>query len=192
MNKRNIVLIAFCLLAAGTGAWLWRSYYPAGPASAASPERQGITHSIHGTWATSREIARFSGTILSIEGTSFTEWFYSDAGPVNDGNPIRGAYSFSGTILTVPASPPAGGATGSGSAGVWHLDRINGVSVLLRGDALKAWRTTGRLYDYGILIKIDDAATTTGKVKRPSIKQLYSDPAGGWRDPDVYGPNSPN
>jgi len=70
---------------------------------------------------------------------------------------------------------------------------IRGRTVLLRDDALKAYREQNRLYDYGILIKVDDHAdllADLGHVKHESIKVLYEDPAKPWRDPLVNGPNS--
>jgi hypothetical protein len=69
---------------------------------------------------------------------------------------------------------------------------INGHAVLMRDDALKAYREQNRLYDYGILVRVADrvrAHDDLRKVEHPSIKLLYQDAAKPWRDPFVHGPN---
>jgi hypothetical protein len=70
--------------------------------------------------------------------------------------------------------------------------RVNGRTVLMRDDALRAFREENKLYDYGILVKVSDHAggsTDLREVEHPSIKVLYSDPAKPWSDPFVHGPN---
>ena len=69
---------------------------------------------------------------------------------------------------------------------------IQGHTVLLRDDALKAYRENNQLYDYGILIRVSDKATLftdLDHVKHESIKVLYQDRSKGWDDPFVHGPN---
>jgi hypothetical protein len=70
--------------------------------------------------------------------------------------------------------------------------RINGRTVLMRDDALREYREHDRLYDYGILIKVSEAAdifTDLEKVKHESVKVLYKDPKKEWKDPFVNGGN---
>ncbi|HEV2296590.1 MAG TPA: hypothetical protein VGR35_22290 [Tepidisphaeraceae bacterium] len=73
------------------------------------------------------------------------------------------------------------------------LIEVNGRKVLMRDDALRAFREHNKLYDYGILVKVKDEAgimLDLRKVEHPSIKVLYADPAKPWNDPFVHGANS--
>ena len=70
---------------------------------------------------------------------------------------------------------------------------INGHVVLMRADALNVYKKENKLYDYGILIRIDpnvEIAQDLTDIKHPSIKMLYTDPDSGWEDPFVNGANS--
>jgi len=69
---------------------------------------------------------------------------------------------------------------------------IKGRQILLRDDALKAFRERNQLYDYGVLIKVADKIGTEvnlDSVKHESIKVLYDDASKEWKDPFVNGPN---
>jgi hypothetical protein len=72
----------------------------------------------------------------------------------------------------------------------WTANVINGIPVLMRSDALKAWREQKKIYDYGILIKIQAMVEEDGYVARPSVKSLYDADKQGmqWKDPFVNGP----
>ncbi|MGC4004604.1 MAG: hypothetical protein QM811_16375 [Pirellulales bacterium] len=82
-------------------------------------------------------------------------------------------------------------------AGIERYTRvmINGRTVLMRDDALKAWTKDRELYDYGILIKVGevdenaDADIDLAKVRSESIKVLYKDQTKPWNDPFIHGPN---
>ena len=70
--------------------------------------------------------------------------------------------------------------------------QIKGHTVLLRDDALKAYREQNQLYNYGILIKVAESITYTEKLsvaKHESIKVLYENASKEWKDPFVNGPN---
>jgi hypothetical protein len=70
---------------------------------------------------------------------------------------------------------------------------INGRKVLMRDDALRAFRKENKLYGYGILVEVKDRADfmlDLRKVEHPSVKVLYSDPSKPWNDPFVHGANA--
>ena len=76
----------------------------------------------------------------------------------------------------------------------YTLRTINGRVVLMRDDAFHLFEEKGKLYDYGILIKIDKTlppGSSLRDVEHPSIKVLYDDPTKPWHDPFVDGPNEP-
>jgi hypothetical protein len=72
------------------------------------------------------------------------------------------------------------------------LVEVNGHKVLMREDAIRAFRESKKLYDYGILVKVSedpDATADLRRVQHPSIKLLYSDPSKPWHDPWTSGAN---
>ncbi|QDU55156.1 hypothetical protein [Aeoliella mucimassa] len=69
---------------------------------------------------------------------------------------------------------------------------INDHVVLMREDALEAYKAENKLYDYGILVRIDDrdpTAKSLTSIKHPSIKILYENTDHAWKDPFVNGAN---
>ncbi len=125
--------------------------------------------------------------------------FHSDVGPSKRDivqNEQRGYVYTDGENLYIPT---ASGFYLDGkpvlTAGISKYTRIEikDRTVLLRDDALKAYREQNQLYDYGILIKVADKIGTLvnlKSVKHESIKVLYNDPSKEWKDPFVNGPNS--
>jgi len=144
----------------------------------------------YGVYASPKEVAGFTGTVLALEkGKSsvveYRKLFYSDAGPTGkDGDPYeRGECTTSGSSLHMAS----GKLTDS-----YTLARIQGHVVLMRTDAWGMYQKSGKLYDYGIFIKVEagaDPALRLETVTHPSIKLLYSDPSKPWQDPFVHGPN---
>jgi hypothetical protein len=141
------------------------------------------TSDIEGVYVTAVEISGLSGTVLQLDRGRFKYWFYSDVvGPREPEYPITGDYTLTNWTLRLGNREV--------TQRIWYPDFINGVRVLLREDALIAWRTRKRLYDYGILIHagtdIDGEST-----EHPSIQILYDDEMKerikDWKDPFVHG-----
>jgi len=161
-----------------------------------------ISTNWHGVYTSPSEIGGFSGTALAIlcerDGTiSYRRIFYSD---IIDTTEIPqkeqgGVCLVNGDQLYVPE------ATGNYEKGkpILRADLtrytrmlINGRPVLMRDDALKVFKGTEKLYDYGILIKVDEYADSIMNISiapHASIKTLYRDKTGSWNDPFVNGPN---
>ena len=156
-----------------------------------------------GIYSSPKEIGGFSGTVLEIQrnltGGGFEYWMrsYSDARMADEIGEARkfGELLIDSDRLYVPV---ASGFMNEGkpilSASITRYTRmtIRGHTVLLRDDALKVYRDQNRLYDYGILIKVDDHADLLAdldRVRHESIKVLYENPNKPWRDPFVNGPN---
>jgi hypothetical protein len=155
-----------------------------------------------GVYSSPSEIGGYSGTALSIEksfsgGLEHRMTFYSDVvikGSIEqselegdvliDGDKIyiataSGFYSHRKPVL-------------SGRVERYTRVRIKGRTVLLRDDALEAYRRHDRLYDYGILIKVadrTDSSVDLKNVRHESIKVLYRNPKNEWNDPFVHGAN---
>lgn len=156
-----------------------------------------------GIYSSTSEIGGFTGTVLSLE-DAFTHGslryrmkFRSDVVVADmiresekDGQPL-----VEGDELYLPE---ASGYVLDGKTSLWasitRYTRVNlqGRTVLMRDDALRAFRKNNRLYDYGILIKVldrGDPFLNLAAVKHESIKVLYQNTTGPWQDPFVHGPN---
>ena len=173
-------------------------------AAAADPPKPAQTpqDSWVGIYSSTSEIGGFSGTVLAIEkdfrdALQYRMTFYSD---VVLANAIKETEKH-GDVLTDSDKlyvPTAYGHYLHGKpsleASVTRYTRleIKGRKVLLRDDALKAYREHNQLYDYGILIKVADTVDRFAKLddaKHESIKVLYENPSKKWEDPFVNGPN---
>ncbi|HLX61876.1 MAG TPA: hypothetical protein VKX17_11385 [Planctomycetota bacterium] len=160
-----------------------------------------------GVYTEPSEVAGFSGTYLWLRKSSFGEaefslYSYSDVGmprsPI-DNNFKQGEVLTDGEKLYLPSGFGYALSPNRSEKLSMHylLTRytrvhINGRTVLLRDDAMDAFRKNDELYDYGILIKIaDDPESVEGvkEAKRESIKVLYREASKGWKDPFVFGPN---
>src|SRR5262245_30177406 len=140
---------------------------------------------IEGTYCTAHEIAGFSGTVLELKAGKFRYWFYSDVGGgAAPKYPVSGGYLFQDGKLTLDHQQV--------SQQTWFTDLVNGVPVLWRPDGLKSWQQNKRIYDYGVLIKVEGGVTNADIVARPSIKALYDAEMRKrlkeWKDPFVHGP----
>jgi hypothetical protein len=180
-----------------------------GTASAPGPATQRVATSAvpEGDWigvyASTGEIGGFAGTVLVLEkelrdDIGYRLRSYSDRSSTHDikQDEQRGRCLIDGRTLYLPE---AYGYMHDGEPQLlasitrFTLIEINGRNVLMRDDALRAFREENKLYDYGILIKVKDQADILldlRKVEHPSITVLYSDPAKPWNDPFVHGPNS--
>jgi hypothetical protein len=155
-----------------------------------------------GLYCTPGEIGGFSGTVLLIkrdwqDDLRYRMTFYSD---VISANSIHQS-ELSGSCLADGDRLYIAKASGYYSDGkprlLAYIDRytrqiVNGRTVLMRDDALQAYREQNKLYDYGLLIRVADelaAHADLRDVEHPSVKVLYADPAKPWQDPFVHGPN---
>jgi hypothetical protein len=157
-----------------------------------------------GAYSSPSEIAGYSGTVLviekgSLDGLRHRMTVYSDVvssnaieqpelegGALTDGDKLY--------IATASGFYHDGRPVISGRLERYTRVKINGRTVLLRDDALKAYREHNRLYDYGVLIKVAESIERFAKladIKHESIKILYSDSKNEWKDPFVRGPNKP-
>jgi hypothetical protein len=156
-----------------------------------------------GVYTSPSEVGGFSGTVLSVEAEFQTDrlryrmTFYSDVvlADAIDEKEKSGQLLPENNELFVPE---ASGYTSDGKVSLlakitrYTRIQINGHTVLMRDDALKEYREHDRLYDYGILIKVQDSAdffVNLDKVKHESLKVLYKDPGKEWKDPFVHGAN---
>jgi hypothetical protein len=157
-----------------------------------------------GVYTSPREIGRYSGTVLVLRRGfrgefDYDKRFYSDVqGDGFERPETSGSFIIEGDRLYLPY---AFGFYDSDRKPVliskldrYAFRRINGKLVVMRDDALKAFESRNKLYDYGILIRVADAPADwysfdLSKAEHLSIKTLYSDSAKKWDDPFVHGPN---
>jgi hypothetical protein len=154
---------------------------------------------IMGTYATASEIAKFSSTVLVIftnsdDNLRFRQRRSSDI--PNGPEEQRGLALADGKTLYLPfviASANGKDVDVFSSVGRYTAAKINGRDVLLRDDARVAYEERNELYDYGILIRVDERSgyiVDMKEVQHPSIKVLYADNSKPWNDPFVNGPNA--
>ena len=172
-----------------------------GPGGAASrPTSAAPAAAWQGVYAMPSEVAGFAGEVLLLDEEfgrhSYAMQTYSDMVSTDDipQDKLSGSYLTEGEVLYLPhAIRYMRDGKPRLLAGIdrYTRVRINGRDVLLRDDALRAYRQENKLYDYGILIKVSDEGglVDLSKVERPSIKVLYADPSKPWADPFVHGPN---
>jgi hypothetical protein len=156
-----------------------------------------------GVYASTSEVGDFTGTVLMIEKgsrgkldyrlTSYSCTVSEDTIPQDE---HAGHCLTDGNVLYLPK---ADGYMYEGKpkllAFITRFTRVevNGHTVLMRDDALRAFRSENKLYDYGLLVKLK--TPTSGRldlhtVEHPSVKVLYTDPTKPWNDPFLYGANS--
>lgn len=151
-----------------------------------------------GVYMSPSEIGTFHRTILTLIDPDLGEHTYllrqqTDMVVVGTipQDVFRGQFAVEGPRLFLPI---ANGMTNGGQPSLSaHLDRytrivLNGRIVLMRDDALRVFRTSNQLYDYGILIKVPDNGSPfqdLQQVQQESIKVLYADPSKPWQDPFV-------
>jgi hypothetical protein len=174
-----------------------------GPATRPAVADEPAGHTWLGVYASTSETGGFSGTVLALERNwndqlRYRMRFYSDVSLGDDGieqDEPSGDCLIEGATLYLPQ---AHGFMREGKpillATLTRYTRvtINGHTVLLRDDALRAYRAKNELYDYGILVRVGgppEWLADLRSVKHPSIKTLYADPSKPWDDPFVHGPN---
>lgn len=138
-----------------------------------------------GVYATPDEISGFSGTTLELKNGKFRYWFYSDVRTSDEPKyPITGKYEFQDGKLIL---------NNKLNQKVWFVDVVNNIPVLWRNDALKIWKQERKIYDYGVLIWIENEIPEDDlyKLKRVSVRDLYSEEnkkqVKEWKDPFVHG-----
>lgn len=138
---------------------------------------------LEGVYCTPEEISGFSGTVVEFKGNSFRYWFYTDVeGSDEPRFPITGEYILQdGKVILNDERI---------SQQEWNPLVLNGIPVLLRSDAMRYWREQKKIYDYGVLIKVDGQVSDDGEIARPSVKEIYdaSRKDKKWKDPFVHGP----
>lgn len=156
-----------------------------------------------GVYTSPSEIGGFSSTVLSLEeefGGRGLRARMRSRSDVVDVNKIQEAeqHAFPLTDRDHLYLPKALGYVHDGKtsllATVERYTRvtIQGHAVLMRDDALQAFRAQNRLYDYGILMKVldkSDLFLDLGTAQHQSIKVLYVNATAPWADPFVHGPN---
>jgi hypothetical protein len=160
------------------------------PATAPAPDilamRFGVSSKIpglEGVYCTPAEIGMFSGTILELKAGKFRYWFYSDVGGGDTPQyPLAGDYSERNGVLHLTHELVY--------QREWFPDVVNGIPVLWRADARKAWHKDKKVYDYGVLLKTEEQGKCDWDIARPSVKDLYQADKRRqeWKDPFVYGP----
>jgi len=170
--------------------------------AADSSKSSGLSQWV-GVYSSPSEIGGFSGTVLALEEDyrgelSFRMLSHSDILPSKNHIVEKeqcGTALAEGETLYVPlAFGYYRDRKPSLTASITKYTRleIKGRWVLLREDALKAYRERNELYDYGILIKVGGKIGTLVNlqdIKHESIKVLYDDASKEWKDPFVNGPN---
>jgi hypothetical protein len=159
---------------------------PAAESAAGAPSSKqdgpAKTPGLEGVYCTPAEIGGFSGTVLEIKAGKFRYWFYSDvSGGDTPKYPLTGEYTHQDGKLIL---------NNAQAEREWSSDVLNGIPVLLRPDALKIWREQRKIYDYGVLIRVEGTVNNDGEIARPSVKILYDVDKQGkeWKDPFVHGP----
>ena len=155
-----------------------------------------------GVYSSPKEIGGFTGTVLSIEkgvpdGLSYRMTFYTDVilADAIEQSELRGDVLTNGDQMYVGTASGYildGKPTLFGTVKRYTRATINGRVVLLRDDALQAYRKDGTLYDYGILIRVSEKAARLGKLAaapHESITVLQRNPKKEWKDPFIHGPN---
>jgi hypothetical protein len=156
-----------------------------------------------GVYASTSEIGGFARTVLVLDkelrdDIGYRLRSYSDVSSADDikQDEQRGSCLIEGRAVYLPE---AYGYMRDGKPHLlasitrYTLMEINGRKVLMRDDALRAFREHNKLYDYGILVKLKDEAgimLDLRKVEHPSIKVLYADRDKPWNDPFVHGANN--
>ena len=135
---------------------------------------------LEGVYVTSSEIRGFTGTILELRDGAYRYWFYSDVGTNDSTMPETGTYAVEYGIVQLSNGDP------------WHVGNIGELGLLWRSDALEAWKQSERIYDYGILVRTEQAVPSLWwEIESPSIdivKQALWRPTSNWRDPFIVGP----
>lgn len=157
-----------------------------------------------GVYSSSSEVGGFTGTVIQLEkefrgdGLRYRMHFYTDVVSADniEQDVLRGVpLAYADSLFL----PEAFGYYHDGKPVLqsrvtrYVMRRINGHTVLMRDDALKAYEDENKLYDYGILIKVSEDSSLMvdlPKVEHKSIKMLYAEPGNPWRDPFVHGPNA--
>lgn len=155
-----------------------------------------------GVYSSPSEIGGFTGTVLSIEeglrdDLDYRMTYYTDViigGQIRE-KEKRGTVLIDGDKVYIPMADgflEKDGARLDASLSRYTRVNIRGRTVLMRDDALRAYRAENRLYDYGVLIKVAEKLELVAELndaKHESIKVFYEHPDKSWRDPFVNGPN---
>ncbi|WP_147868527.1 hypothetical protein [Stieleria maiorica] len=158
-----------------------------------------------GVYTSPSEVGRFTGTKLKVDKDGpdklgYQMQFYSD---FSDANDIE-QEELSGQLLVEENRlylPEAHGSYRKGKPQLFAMIsrytkvQIGGRTVLLQDDAYSEFQRSGKLYDYGILIKVTNKSgfqIDYRKAPHLSIKTLSMPPTAPWKDPFVHGPNEPS
>ena len=134
---------------------------------------------IEGVYVHPNEIGGFTGTILELKDGEFRYWFCSDVGRDDTPYPQKGTYAVDDGVLKLS------------NGRRWYIGNAGELALLWRSDALAVWQESNRVYDYGILVRIEhDVPELIWQIESPSINvvnQALGRPSSVWRDPFIYG-----
>jgi len=89
----------------------------------------------------------YQSETLELRDGHFRYWFWTDCGGKSANLPLEGAYSVEGSTLTLHRDDIR-----LGNQRICHS--LKGIDVLWRPEALKLWRSEGRIDTYGIIVRM--------------------------------------
>jgi hypothetical protein len=129
---------------------------------------------VDGIYVNVSEIQDFHRSFLQVKSGKFTFFLFSCQGGTSE----DGAIQFEQGWFRAAEK-------------YWHPGEMNGRAILWRDDAWRCWRRENRLYDYGILVRVEGNDPKLALKNTPSVTTLYDSKmkpvVGEWRDPFVYG-----
>jgi hypothetical protein len=89
----------------------------------------------------------YQSETLELRDGHFRYWFWTDAGAKRGDLPLEGEYSIEGDTLTLHSDDIL-----LGNQRIFQP--LKGLDILWRPDALKLWRSEGRINTYGVLVRL--------------------------------------
>jgi hypothetical protein len=155
-----------------------------------------------GIYATPREISGYTRSVLSIEpgldGKLQYRLLYQSDVDIQDSikqDVYRGDLIVEGENAFVPVAEAYmkdGKVQITSRVQKYTKITLKGTIALFREDSLLIFKDSGKLYDYGILIRLDETEASQRELEDlqlKSIKILYHDPTMLWKDPFVEDAN---
>ena len=120
-----------------------------------------------GVYVLCGEVFGYANETLELKEGKFRYWFYSDVKLGDEPKyPLTGACQVKGQTLTLDSDAI--------HTKERTIDKINGVDVLWRKDALSLWEEKKRIHPYGVLLRVDGATDGSKNVLRPSIESIMT------------------
>lgn len=141
-------------------------------ASVPKPERENKL--VPGIYVNVSEIRGFHTSYLHVRKDGYKFFLFS----------CTGGFTDDGTVDLTDGWFSAGG-------NYWHPDKMNGHDIVWRGDAWRLWTAEHKLFDYGILVRVQGDDPIKAIKDPPSVASLYDAETKAkvaeWRDPFVFG-----